>query len=283
MASEPTLVLDAIAFGEGPRWRDGRLYFSDMHAHRVIATTLAGEREVVGVFGGPVSGLGWLPDGRMLVVSMEDRRVLRREPDGRYAVHADLSDIATGLANDMVVAADGTAYVGNFGFSLHPPSEPRPAKLARITPQGEASVAADDLMFPNGMIITPDGATLVVGESFSGKLTAFDIGPGGALGGRYTWAELPSGAVPDGICLDADGAIWVASPSTREVLRVREGGDVLDRIRTEQRAIACMLGGADMKTLFILTAEETDPDYCRANHTARLLAARVTTPRSGRP
>jgi sugar lactone lactonase YvrE len=183
----------------------------------------------------------------------------------------------------MVVDVAGRAYVGNFGFSLHPMGTPVPATLARLDPDGSVHAAADDLMFPNGMVITPDGKTLVVGESGRGVLTAFDVAAGGALVNRRLWAKLPETAIPDGICLDAEGAIWVASPTTKEVLRVREGGDVLDRLTIDQQAIACMLGGGDGRTLFILAAEDTDPAVCRSHRTARILAHRAPAPRAGRP
>lgn len=283
MSAELTTVLSGLAFPEGPRWHDGALWFSDMHAHEVVCLTPDGSRRTAASFDGPVSGLGWLPDGRMLVVSMADKRVLRQEADGSFALHGDLSAIATGLANDMVVDADGTAFVGNFGFSLHPPEAMKPAKLARVAPDGTASIAAEGLVFPNGMVITRDGATLVVGESFAGILTAFDIGAAGELSNRRVWAALPAGAVPDGICLDADGAIWVASPTTSEVIHIREGGEVLSRAATEQLAIACMLGGEDRKTLSVLTSESTDPEACRTNRTARVQTMRVATPGAGRP
>jgi sugar lactone lactonase YvrE len=276
-------IIDDLAFGEGLRWRDDGLYFSDIHADRVLVLRADGAVETVATFPGPVSGLGWLPDGRMLVVSMHDKTVLRQEPDGTFCIHADLSAIATGPANDMIVAADGTAYVGNFGFSLYPPEPPRLAHLAAISPDGAVSVAAEDFFFPNGMAISPDGATLVVGESGLQCLTAFDIAPDGSLSNRREWATLGGSALPDGICLDAEGAIWVASPVTNEVLRVREGGEILETIATEQQAIACVLGGADRRTLFVCTADSTEPAVCRETHTARLLAIRVDVPGAGIP
>jgi sugar lactone lactonase YvrE len=280
---EVTTIAADLAFGEAPRWREGSLYVSDIHADRVIAYRPSGRIEVVGRFAGPVSGLGWLPDGRMLVVSMIDRRVLRQEPDGAFVEHADLSQVATWHANDMVVAADGTAYVGNFGFSLVPPAPVTLANLARVSRDGVVSIAAREMFFPNGSVITPDGRTLIVAESGSRLLTAFDIAPDGALSGRRVWAALPDGAFPDGICLDSEGAIWAASPSTREVLRLRQDGEVVDRVATEQQAIACALGGPDRRTLFICTAESTDPETCRRVRTARLLATTVDVAGAGLP
>ena len=278
------LLLQGLAFPEGPRWHEGRLWFSDMHAHEIVAVDEAGARETMLTWNGPVSGLGWLPDGRLLFVSMEDRKLMRREADGRVALHGDLAAIATWHANDMVVDAAGRAFVGNVGLALHPTmGAPTPATLARVDPDGAVHAAADNLMFPNGVVITPDGKTLVVGESFAGVLTAFDIGTDGALSGRRTWAKLPERAVPDGICLDAEGAIWVASPTTNQVLRVREGGQVLETIAFAQQAIACMLGGADGRTLFVLTSETTDPALCRAQRNACIRTCRAPAARAGMP
>lgn len=279
-----TTVVDGIAFGEAPRWHNGALYLSDIHADRVLRLEPDGECQVVASFDGPTSGLGWLPDGRMLVVSMHDRRVLRQEPDGGFVEHANLSNIATYHANDMVVAGDGTAYVGNFGFQITPiPGVPCPAALAKISPSGEVATAAEGLWFPNGMVITPDGRTLVVAESATRVLTAFDVDDDGDLSNPRLWGALSGGALPDGICLDAEGMIWVASPTTREVVRMRQGGEIVERIPTEQEAIACMLGGNDRRTLFILTAESRDPDWCRVNRTARVLAANVDVAGAGLP
>ncbi|MGH6955047.1 MAG: SMP-30/gluconolactonase/LRE family protein [Caulobacteraceae bacterium] len=282
MSSTLTTVLDGLAFPEGPRWRDGRLIFSDMHAHEVVAMTPEGARETLYAHDGPVSGLGWLPDGRMLVVSMVDMKLLRIEPDGRAAVHADLSAIATGRCNDMVVGAEGRAYVGNFGYD-YPHAEVKPARLARVDPDGRVSVAADELIFPNGSMITPDGRTLIVGETFAGRMTAFDIGPNGALSNRRVWATLPPGAVPDGACLDAQGAVWVASPTTNDVIRLKEGGEVLQRIEAKQGVFACMLGGQDRRTLYVLTASGSDPEDCLRIRAGRIESVRVETPGAGLP
>jgi len=277
--------LDGFAFLEGPRWHDGRLWFSDMHAGRIYAASEDGTVEAVTRVPECPSGLGWLPDGRLLAVSMEDRRVLRREAGGELVTHADLSGIATYHCNDMVVDATGRAYVGNFGYDLHTQQKPRAAKLALVQPDGRVSVAASGLEFPNGAVITPDGRTLIVGESFGGRLTAFDIDPAsGALSRRRVWAALASGAVPDGICLDAEGAIWVASPMTRELLRVHEGGRVSQRIPSGERmAIACMLGGADRRTLYALTSATIEPNACRRLRSARIERTRVDAPGAGLP
>jgi sugar lactone lactonase YvrE len=255
-----TILVEGLRFPEGPRWHDGRLWCSDQHDRRVLAVSTDGTVEpIVEVPRGP-SGLGWLPDGRMLVVSMEDRRLLRLDTDGLTEV-ADLSALATWHCNDMVVDASGRAYVGNFGFDLDGHADVVPAAMVRVDVDGSVHLAVADLRFPNGTVITPDGATLVVGESYGGCLTAFDVGPDGGLSNRREWAKLV-GAVPDGICLDAEGAIWSACPLTGRVLRVREGGEVTDEVHVERNgAYACMLGGVDRTTLFVCTADTSDPEH----------------------
>jgi sugar lactone lactonase YvrE len=282
MAGKPKTLLGGLAFPEGPRWRDGELVFSDMHAHEVVAMKTDGSRRTVLQHGQPVSGLGWLPDGHMLVVSMNDRKLMRVEPGGGAVLHADLGGIATGNCNDMVVDTSGRAYVGNFGVG-YPPGPPQPAKMARVDPDGATSVAAEDLIFPNGTVITSDGKTLVVGETFAARLTAFDIAADGRLSNRRVWAQMPQGVAPDGICLDAEGAIWVASPPSNEALRVREGGEVTDRIDTGRGCYACMLGGADRKTLYLLVSASSDPATCSANRTASIDAVEVAVAGAGLP
>jgi sugar lactone lactonase YvrE len=253
-----------------------------MHSDEVVAMKPDGSRRTVYNHGQPVSGLGWLPDGRMLVVSMNDRKLMRIETDGRAVLHADLGGVATGNCNDMVVDAHGRAYVGNFGVGF-PESAPQPARMARVDPDGSVHEAAGELIFPNGTVITPDGKTLIVGETFAARLTAFDVAADGGLSNRRVWAAMPEGAVPDGICLDAEGAIWVASPTTNEALRVREGGEVTDRVDTGVGCFACMLGGADRKTLFLLVASGSNADECRAIKTASILAVEVPVAGAGLP
>ncbi len=282
MASEGSVLLDGLAFGEGPRWHEGRLWFSDMHDHKVIAVDEAGQREDIAHVPTRPSGLGWLPDGRLLIVSMTDQRLLVQEPSGQLAEYADLSPHATHHCNDMVVDAQGRAYVGNFGFDLDAGDKPTPTTLILVTSKGQTQVAADDLSFPNGTVITPDGKTLIVGESFGARLTAFDIAPDGTLSNRRVWASM-SGAVPDGICLDAEGGIWVASPVSAEVLRIVEGGEVTDRLPVKTQAFACMLGGADGRTLFVCTASASDPDVCAEKRDGRIETFRVEYARSGLP
>jgi sugar lactone lactonase YvrE len=281
-----------IYFGEGPRWRDGRLWFSDFYAHAVKSVSSAGDLRTEFEIEDQPSGLGWQPDGSMLIVSMTKRQLLRRTPDGRIGVHADLGNIATFHCNDMVVDSAGGAYVGNFGFNLDEAIHARgvegvladhtKAKLAYVTPEGQARVAAEGLSFPNGPVITPDGKTLILGETLGARLTAFDIGEDGALSNRRVWADIAP-RVPDGICLDADGAIWVANPIAPECVRVGEGGRILEVIDTGAPCYACMLGGQDGRTLFMLTASSSDSAHAASAATGKIVVADVDSPRAGLP
>ena len=276
------VLLDGLAFAEGPRWHEGRLWFSDMHSRVVQTVDLAGKVETICEVPGDPSGLGWLPDGRLLVVSMRDRRLLRLDPGGLAEV-ADLSPHATFHCNDMVVDSEGRAYVGNFGCDIHTqPVEFKEAVLVLVTPEGESRVVASDLAFPNGAVITPDGRQLVVAETFAGRLTAFDIEADGGLQNRRVWAEV-EGTFPDGICLDAEGAIWMASAVGHKVLRVREGGEILQEVPMENEAFACMLGGDDGRTLFLATAASSDPAECLAQRSGRIETLEVEVPHAGLP
>ena len=275
------LLVDGLAFGEGPRWHDGKLFLSDMHAHQVLSVDLDGNKTLVAEVASWPSGLGWLPDGRLLIVSMTDRRLLRLDPDG-LKTHADLSKLASFYCNDMVTDTKGRSYVGNFGYDLLTNKPKKPAELVLVNPEGSARVAADGLDFPNGTVITPDGKTLVVGESMGHRLTAFDVGNDGSLSNRRVFADLGEG-VPDGIGLDAEGAIWVASPFTHEMLRVRDGGALAERIKFHAMPIACAMGGAGRRTLFVLTAESIDPNECRAKRSSKVFAGEVAVGGAGCP
>src|SRR3989454_1919541 len=222
MVMSARVVADGFHSLGGPRGRDGRLWVSDMRGQRVVSVTPDGIVEPIVEVPMQPSGLGWLPDGRLLVVSMTDRRLLRLD-GGRLVVHADLSGLAPFHCHDMVVDAAGRAYVGNFGYDYEAGQAFRPAVLALVHPDGRVEPAADDLAFPNGTVITPDGGTLIVAETFAHRLTAFTITPGGGLAGRRTWASLDEQVYPDAICLDAEGAVWVASPLTTEAIPWREG------------------------------------------------------------
>lgn len=246
------VLLDGLSYPEAPRWRNGKLWFSDFYLQRVMTLDLNGNAEIVVAMDGRPSGLGWTRKGELLVVSMLDRHLLRLE-DGHFSTMADLSAFATGPLNDMVVDTHGRAYVGNFGFDPHRGEQRRNACLARVDPDGSICRAADELVFPNGMVITPDAKTLIVAESTAFRLTAFDISADGALSNRHIFAELDK-VCPDGICLDAEGAIWVANCRGNTMVRVFEGGRVERTIHTGERmSSACMLGGADRQTLFMLT------------------------------
>ena len=254
------LLVDGLDFGEGPRWHDGRLWYSDFYQHRVYAVSPGGARETILDLGSEQpSGLGWMPDGSLLVVAMTARRVLRMA-HGEVTIHADLSEIATWHCNDMVVAADGTAYVGNFGWDIeHDRGHPLAATLAVVRPDGSVQSGPGDLLFPNGSVITPDGSTLVIAETFGGRFSAFPLDADGCPGEGREWAPVP-GAAPDGCTLDSDGGIWFADAAGSGMVRVLEGGTITDRLPTPQPAYACMLGGDDGRTLFILTAPGAGAD-----------------------
>ncbi|MDB2450231.1 SMP-30/gluconolactonase/LRE family protein [Pseudomonadales bacterium] len=274
-------IAEGYSFTEGPRWHEGRLYFSDFYTHRVLAVDGEGRVEVIATVPGQPSGLGWLPDGRMLVVSMLDRKLLRQEGDGRLVEHADLSKIATYHCNDMVVDTQGRAYVGNFGSDIESGNKLVKANLAFVDTDGSVSVAAEDLAFPNGAVITPNGKTLIIGETFGRCLTAFDIADDGGLSNRRIWANLHP-HIPDGICLDAEGAIWLADPANNCVVRVAEGGDVLQKIEMGNGTFACMLGGEDRKTLFVCTAAGSG-SKAEERLTAKIEACEVSVPGVGCP
>jgi sugar lactone lactonase YvrE len=285
------ILADGLHFGEGPRWHQGKLWFSDFFDHAVKTVDIAGNVETKVVLEDRPSGLGWLPDGRLLMVSMQQRAVLRMEYDA-LVVHADLSEVATFHCNDMTVDHLGRAYVGNFGFDLDAAvtsADPAAAlaayegaAIAMVEPHGHVHVVATGMKFPNGMVITPDGGTFVVAESLGGCLTAFDIGIDGTLTNRRVWAQL-DGIVPDGICLDAEGAIWVADAGRPRCVRVAEGGAVLQEVATSQLCFACMLGGPDGRTLFMLTCENSLAEVASTQRTGRIEMIEVAVGHAGRP
>ncbi|MBS0333614.1 MAG: SMP-30/gluconolactonase/LRE family protein [Proteobacteria bacterium] len=292
MGRAAKVLTGGVSFGEGPRWRDGRLWFSDFFDHAVKTVTPAGDLRVEFELDDQPSGLGWLPDGDLLVVSMTKRRVLRRSADGRLSLHADLSGLATWHCNDMTVDAQGRAYVGNFGFDYEAAIAERgvegviadhaTARLALVEPDGTVRMAADEMHFPNGTVITPDGRTLIIGETFAGRLTAFDIAPDGGLSNRRLWAELWP-RVPDGICLDAEGAVWVANPIAPECVRVAPGGEVLETIETGLPCYACMLGGEDGRTLFMATSRPATAQEGGGKPRGQIEVAAVDVAHAGTP
>jgi sugar lactone lactonase YvrE len=283
-------VIDELAFPEGPRWHDGALWFSDVRGHRVVRFEPDGKAETVTELGRDLpSGLGWLPDGRLLIVAMKTQRLLRLEPDGSLALHADLSTVAQGTVNDMIVADDGTAYVGDMGFRIWDPNATRAiGRTILVSPDGDVSCGAGELESPNGHILTPDERTLIIGESTAGRLTAFDRGADGTLHNRRVFAEITptegsARAVPDGVCLDADGAVWVADPVGVRVIRVWEGGAVTQSIPfLGVTPVACVLGGAERRTLYVCVAAALQPDASQLR-SGRIDAIEVEVAGAGKP
>jgi sugar lactone lactonase YvrE len=277
---EPRTLLSGLAMGEAPRWHDDRLWCTDMGAREVLALDLDGTSEIIARV--PTLGLGFLPDGRLLIVSMRDGLLLRREPDGSLVTHADLTSLDRHPWNDLVVDGRGNAYVDNIGFDF-PGGAFAPGIVALVTPGGTVRRVADGLAFPNGMVVTPDNTTLIVAESYGNRLTAFDIADDGNLSNRRVWADLPDGH-PDGICLDAENAVWYADVPAKRCVRVRQGGEVLQTIDLDRGCFACTLGGADKRTLFMMAAEwggaATMGDQAR---TGQVLTVQAPAPGVGWP
>ncbi|MGB8197858.1 MAG: SMP-30/gluconolactonase/LRE family protein [Acidimicrobiales bacterium] len=288
-----TVVREGLGFGEGPRWHEGRLWYSDFYRHAIFSMAEDGADEVLEhhVATQP-SGLGWLPDGDLLCVSMTDQKVLRFHAE-EVSVFADISEYCEFWANDMVVSPAGYSYVGNFGFDLDARlkelgverfiAEPPPStNLIVLDPAGDIIQVIAGMDFPNGTVITPDGATLIVGETFGSKQTAFDVGADGTLSNRRTWAPLEMAAT-DGMCLDAEGQIWFANALTRQCVRVREGGEVTGTVTCSQHAYACMLGGTDGRTLFIMTCRSSDRFEIADTTDGRIETVRVDVAHAGTP
>jgi len=255
--SDGQILMSGLAFPESPRWHDGRLWVSDWGAGEVIAIDADGRSEVVARLPSFPMCVDHLPDGQLIIVSSTDRRLLRQEPDGSLFSYADLAGLSDHPWNDIVVDGRGNAYVNNIGFDF-PGGEFRPGIVALVTPDGTARQVADGVAFPNGMVVTPDNETLIVAESYSNKLTAFDIAADGSLSSGRLWAEVDDH--PDGICLDAEGAIWYGDVGNKHCVRVREGGEVLQSIELDRGCFACILGGPDRMTLYIAANEWSGPE-----------------------
>lgn len=279
---EPHTLMTGLVFGESPRWHDGRLWLSDMGAGEVMAVDLTGQHEVVARVPTGLSGLGFLPDGRLLIVAGSDGLLLRREPDGSLVTHADLTGLAPRLWNDLVVDGRGNAYVNNIGFDFGTGQAFAPGSLALVTPDGVARQVADGLAFPNGMAVTPDNTTLIVAESYGDRLTAFDIAADGGLSNRRVWASL-NGGHPDGICLDGDNAVWYGDVPARRCVRVREGGEVLQTIDLDRGCFACALGGANRRTLFLMAAEFSTAAGMAGTRTGQVLTVEAPVAGAGWP
>jgi sugar lactone lactonase YvrE len=277
-------LLTGIAFGESPRWHDGRLWLSDWGAKEIVAVDLQGGSEVMVRVGFPSFPMcmDFLPDGRLLVVSARDGLLLRREQDGSLVTHADLSSLSGHPWNDIVVDGRGSAYVNNIGFDF-PGGDFAPGTIALLTPDGSAREVADGLAFPNGVVVTPDNSTLILAESYASRLTAFDIAADGGLSNQRVWADL-NGGVPDGICLDAEGAVWYGDVPHKRCVRVSEGGEVLQTIELDRGCFACMLGGAGNTALFMVAQEWSGPaNMAGGPRTGQVLTAQVPVPAAGWP
>jgi sugar lactone lactonase YvrE len=281
--ARPEVLLEGVAFGESPRWHEGRLWFADWGAQEVVAVDESGRKEVIAQVGFPAFPMciDFAPEGTLLIVAGRDGKLFRLEPDGSLSVRAELDRLATTPWNDLVVARDGNAYVNNIGFDF-PTGEFAPGTIALVAPDGRARPVADELAFPNGIAIGADERTLIVAESYAERLTAFAIDDDGGLRDRRVWAETP-GDHPDGICVDEDGAVWYADVAGRHCVRVREGGEILDTVECDRGCFACMLGGADGRTLFIVAQEWGPGGVRQASRTGRVLAAAAPAAHAGRP
>lgn len=275
------VFMTGLAFGESPRWHDGRLWFSNWGAQEIIAVDPKGKSEVVVRLPFPSFpfSIDWLPDGRLLIISSSDQPLVRRESDGSLVPHTDLS---RGF-NEIVVDGRGNAYINGAGFNPLAGEKFAPGIITLVTPDGSAKQVAEGIAFPNGMVITPDTSTLIVADSYGKKLTAFDISDDGGLSKQRVWADLGEGT-PDGICIDAEGAVWYADVPNKRCVRVREGGEVLQIVELDRGCFACMLGGADGKTLFIMAAEWYGMEnMIGAPRTGQVVTTKAPAPHAGRP
>ncbi len=281
--SDVQVLLSGRVFGEQPRWHEDRLWFSDWGTREVIAVDLEGSSEVMLRGRSFPLCVDWLPDGRLLVVSAGDGLLLRQAPDGSLETHGDLGSTSDPPAgNELVVDARGNAYVNGGGFDMMAGEDFAPGIVAVVTPDGSARAVADGLAFPNGMLIMPDDRTLIVAESYAKRLTAFDIGTDGSLSNRRLWAELGDG-VPDGICADAENAVWYADVPNKRCVRVREGGEVLQTVELDRGCFACALGGPDGATLFMVANQWSGPANMLQGRNTQVLTAGAPAPHAGRP
>jgi len=282
--TELQTLMSGIVFGEQPRWHEDRLWFSDWGRPEVIAVGLEGNSEVILEARSFPCCVDWLPDGRLLLVSAREGLLLRREPDGSLVTHGDLTGVSDPPpGNELVVDGRGNAYVNGPGFDMMAGAEFAPGGIAVVAPDGSARQVADNIAFPNGMLVTADNSTLIVADSYSKCLAAFDIEPDGTLANRRVWAELGDG-VPDGICLDAEGAVWYGDVPNQRCVRVREGGEVLQTIELDRGCFACALGGADRRTLFMMAQEWHGPEgMLQGPRTGQVLSVEAPAPGVGWP
>ena len=290
-----TILRDGLYFGEGPRWHEGRLWYSDFYDHAVHAIDLDGNDERIVEVESQPSGLGWLPNGDLLVTSMLDRKLMRWN-GSELTTHADFGNHFTWHANDLLVDQHGRAYIGNFGFDyevfldeqgiegLFADPDSLTTVMCRVDPDGSINVASDGLIFPNGMVISPGSKTMIVAETLALRLTAFDIAPDGSLSNRRVWADLSAHmAAPDGICLDAEGAVWIANALAPRLMRIGEGGVVIDEVETTMNTYACMLGGPEGKHLFAMTAPTSDSRHAPLAPNGAIEVVQVAVPHAGQP
>lgn len=294
-----TTLISGRSYLENCRWHEGRFWASDLYAHEVLAVSMDGHVEVVASVPQQPAGLGWLPNGDLLIVSMIDRKLMRRLPGGELVVHADLSSVTGSWLSDMVVSPRGDAYLGPVGFDVMASKpEVQPTTTFHVTPDGTVRAHGADILLPNGHAISPDGKTLVLSESFGARLTAFNISEDGSLAGQRIWADFggrrePVGSleeyiasgviVPDGLCFDAEGALWMADAYNGRALRVREGGEILDEVKYRNVVPSVTLGGEDGRTLFLCSSESSHDEYCKATHTSEVVYTRVDVPHGGYP
>ncbi len=292
MGAEPTTLIGERTFVESPRWHEGRIWFSELYANQVLSANEDGsDLRLEAAVPKQPSGLAWLPDGRLLVISMKDQKLLRREPDGSLVVHADLSGHAGGFCNEVVVDKQGRAYVGDFGFDLDSGAPIELASIHRVDPDGSITEVATDIWFPNGCVLTDDGV-LIVNETFGNRISAFDLTEDGRLVNRRVWAQfgpLPTAKTvdeawpdlvmtPDGMCMDSEGAIWIADLTSQKLIRLEEGGRVLDRIDPGMMPFSATLGGSHGHTMFICAAPNFDAEERRSTRLAEVLQVRVGIP-----
>jgi sugar lactone lactonase YvrE len=285
VVNKPEVILEGLVFSECPRWHDGRVWFSDMGDNKVIAVDAYGNAETITEIPGQPGpgGLGFLPDGRLLIVSMTEQRLLRLDAGGLKEV-ANLSRIATGNLNDLVVDYQGRAYVGDAGYVQVPKKgETTKAHLIMVTPDGKARIVTNEFRFPNGAIVTPDNKTLIAADSDAHNLKSFDIRDDGSLTNYCVWADLGKGVIPDGICLDAEGAVWVTNAGKGDVIRVRKGGKVAETITVSSAAYACVLGGPKRNQLYLTTADAGRFAELRLKRSARIEVVQVDVPGAGIP
>lgn len=275
-------ILTNLSYPEGPRWHQNKLWFSDIFLRELKTLDLQGKVETVVHYDDELSGIGWQPNGTLCVVSVFKHQLLRWE-NGQLCPWVDIDDGNSFASNDMVISANGNAYIGNISFDYTKDETPKPCNIKLVTPDGKMQIAASDLQVPNGMVITPDGKTLITAESYGDRLTAFTINTDGTLCNQRVLATLPTGAVPDGICLDAEMCVWVACNQLCAVLRVNPAGEVIDKIEVPSHPLACMLGGPDRKTLFILTTATFDPEIARRDKGGKIYSAKVNISGAGLP